>query len=457
MTSLTSAEPRRSDLLSGQRHLPLLTVPVPMELLGPALEIGLEGLRARSGIAWERPGAGSALFGFGVAAQVRGRRSSSLGEARLPLAELMRDSAAGAIDPEARPRAFGGGRFAPWGTRKDSRWDAFGGWEFTVPELLVAIAGDQVSASLTMRGGSGPPGGDIRRAVDRLLGEGPDAVPTPTTDTGHSDAPLESGEWQEIVARALQEIGEGRYRKVVLARALDISLTRARTGDILSALAERYPGCFVFKYERAGRAWLGASPELLASVKRGRVEAVCLAGSRPRGAEAVEDDRLANELLSSAKEREEHELVRAAIATGIEPFCVSFEHSATPAVVRMANIQHLRTPFAGTLKAGANVLDIAASLHPTPAVGGSPRAEALEAIDRLEGMDRGWYAGPIGWMDFAGDGEFAVGLRSGLVGPEGARIYAGAGIVAGSNPANEYAETETKLRPLLDSLASALR
>lgn len=456
MSSLTHAERRHHTDAQPRRPIaPLVSVPVPQYKVDELASCGRQLLRSRADIVWERPDSGMALYGFGVAQRIHGLRSSSLGEARPMLGELMRSAAIAEVSDASRPRAFGGGRFAPWGTHIDPRWETFGGWEFTVPALLLAFEGDRATGSLTLRQPALPTERDVACEVEQLFGEyegtgvmsGTALEPRP---------PAEPAVWTTKVSEAIGEIAAGRYQKVVLARSVDVPTPQLDTGRVLTALAERYPACFIYQYRRRESAWVGASPELLARVEGGRVRAVCLAGSRPRHEDPEIDDRLRDELMTSAKEREEHELVRAAIAAGIEPFCTDVEHPAIPSVVRMANIQHLKTPFEGTLRPGATLLDIAASLHPTPAVGGSPRPEALEAIDRIEGMDRGWYAGPIGWMDFAGEGEFAVGLRSGLLSPGSARIYAGAGIVAGSNPDHEYAETETKLRPLRESLAAGL-
>ena len=455
MSSLTHAERRPpAEAAARRQNAPLVSVPVPSTTIESVTGTGRHFLRSRADIVWERPDTGSALYGFGIAARVHGLRSSSLGEARAALGELMRAAAVSDVSHASRPRAFGGGRFAPWGTHVDPRWEPFGGWEFTVPALLIAFEGDTATASLTLRQPALPSDRDVACEVEQFFAAGEHAFDGSASAFEAGDAPLGAEGWQGIVAEGIREIAQGRYQKVVLARSVDVPTPGVDVGRVLSALAERYPACFIYQYRRGESAWVGASPELLARVEGGRVRAVCLAGSRPRGEDAATDDRLRDELLSSAKEREEHELVRAAIADGIEPFCTNVDHPAIPSVVRMANIQHLKTPFEGTLRPGATLLDIAASLHPTPAVGGSPRPEALEAIDRLERMDRGWYAGPIGWMDFAGEGEFAVGLRSGLLGPGSARIYAGAGIVAGSNPEHEFAETETKLRPLRESLAN---
>lgn len=453
MRGSTYAELRGPAEADIRRSAPLLTVPIPQQSLERLVEVGLPQLRARARVAWERPQLRSSLFGFGVAARVRGPRNSPIGDARAALEQALAGATDAGVAHAARPRAFGGGRFAPGGSHADRRWERFGGWEFTVPSLLVAFHDGQASGSLTLRADSAPSPDDVDCFVQETLErstDGPAAL-----DPGGQTEPASPEGWQQKVAAVLAEIAAGRYQKAVLARPVDVPLPGVDVGAVLSRLADRYPGCFIFKYRSRAGDWLGASPERLASLEDGVLRALCLAGSRPRGGDEAVDDRLRDELLSSPKEREEHELVRAAIASSIGPFCSTMAHPSEPAVVRMANIQHLSTPFEGKIRPGASLLDVVASLHPTPAVGGSPRREALEAIDRIEEMDRGWYAGPIGWVDFDGEGEFAVGLRSGLVGAESARLYAGAGIVAGSNPANEYAETETKLRPLRESLAGA--
>jgi isochorismate synthase len=200
----------------------------------------------------------------------------------------------------------------------------------------------------------------------------------------------------------------------------------------------------VFKFSVSGATWIGASPELLVSLENGVVRAAGLAGSAPAGA--------GERLLRDAKELAEHAFVVEALRESLEPLCDRLEAPGVPSVVNLANISHLFTPFLGRARAGVGVLDLAASVHPTPAVAGTPRDAALAAIDRLEGLDRGWYAGPIGWFDLARDGEFAVALRSGLVTDGRAALYAGAGIVAGSSPRDEADEIEVKLAAMRDAV-----
>ena len=178
---------------------------------------------------------------------------------------------------------------------------------------------------------------------------------------------------------------------------------------------------------------------------KGRVRALSLAGTSARGESIDEDDELGGALIASAKERSEHDLVVRATREALSSLCRDLSVPDSPRLLRMAGIQHLQTPIEGSAAPGVDLLDALLAMHPTPAVGGSPREPALEAIARLEGMDRGWYAGPIGWMDMNGEGAFAVALRSALLRDREALLYAGAGIVAGSDPDRELAEAELKL------------
>jgi isochorismate synthase len=331
----------------------------------------------------------------------------------------------------------------------DPAWDPFGGWAFVLPRLLLAITGETVEGSVTL---SLEPGMSQAVIDQRLAGDPPE---TPPAHIAPPSWPTESPgpDWCAAVSSAIDEIAEGRYQKVVLARTADVQRDDdIDEGMVLDRLAARYGGCYVFKIAQSGSAWLGATPELLCRVRGGTVSTVALAGSVPRGSDPESDDALAARLLSDAKERREHAFVVQALREGLAPFCSELDIPAEPEILRVANIQHLRTPINGRLHHSEDVLTVVAALHPSPAVGGSPRAEAVAAIDRLEGMDRGWYAGPIGRLGLDGDGEFAVGLRSGLIRGSTARFYAGAGIVQGSNPAREYAETETKFRPLREAV-----
>lgn len=261
-------------------------------------------------------------------------------------------------------------------------------------------------------------------------------------------------EWADAVRIATVRLRNGEAQKVVLAREV---LARGdgvvSAGMVVRGLRSAYPSCFSYLITGAdGTAFAGASPELLIRRSGGHAYAQPMAGSVARGATDDEDDRLASELQSSKKDELEHKVVSKFVVEALRPFAKTVRAN-DPEVVRFTNIQHLATSVTAELKdPPADALELAAMLHPTPAVGGWPREAAEVLIDDLEGMERGWYAGAVGWIDGRGDGEFAVALRCGLLWEDGARLYAGVGVMADSNPVQELEETELKFKALLTAL-----
>ncbi len=260
--------------------------------------------------------------------------------------------------------------------------------------------------------------------------------------------------WAAAVGSASARLRTGEAAKVVLAREV-----LARGDGVVSAamvarsLRAAYPSCFTYLITGAdGTAFAGASPELLVRRSGRRAFSQPMAGSVARGTTEAEDERLARELEDSAKDAVEHRIVSDFVVDALRPFAQSVA-ARPPEVVRFTNIQHLATSVSAELvDPPADVLQLAAALHPTPAVGGWPRAAADALIDELEGMERGWYAGAVGWIDSHGDGEFAVALRCGLLWEDGARLYAGVGVMPNSDPARELEETELKFKALLTAL-----
>jgi menaquinone-specific isochorismate synthase len=265
----------------------------------------------------------------------------------------------------------------------------------------------------------------------------------------------EEGGYRAAVARAVGMIAEGRFEKIVLARCRE--LTAAGTLHplkVLNALRQRFPDCYAFSFANGrGQSFIGASPERLLRVEQGTLLTEALAGSAPRGGTASEYAALGGALLVDDKELREHRHVVASIDRRLAPLGVPLVHADRPGLKRLANVQHLHTPVSAALPAGVRLLDVLARLHPTPAVGGSPRESACAHIRELEGFSRGLYGGPVGWVDHRGGGEFLVGIRSALIDGARARVYAGGGIVAGSDPDQEFAETELKFQALLEALA----
>ena len=256
-------------------------------------------------------------------------------------------------------------------------------------------------------------------------------------------------QWMEAVGRALKMIESGNLQKVVLARDVEVwSKTPFDAGLLLQRLHRDYPECFTFLV--AGL--VGASPELLLRQRDRTVESLALAGTAPRHTDPERDRQLAKGLLVSPKNLHEHALTAESVEEVLASVCSRLDRNTRPALQELANLRHLATSFWGTLAKPASCFDILDRLHPTAAVGGVPRRSALEAIRRLEGIDRAGYAGPVGWFDQAGGGEWAIALRCAQLKETGARLLAGAGIVAGSLPEEELAETRLKLRAMTGAL-----
>jgi len=260
--------------------------------------------------------------------------------------------------------------------------------------------------------------------------------------------------YESAVSRAVRRIGRGEFQKIVLARAKDVnSSLELNPLRMLNGLRQRFPDCTSFSVANGrGQSFIGASPELLLRVQGGVVHTEALAGSEGRGATAIEDASRGRRLLNSEKDLREQQIVLESIIRRLTPLGLELKYSARPLLKRLSNVQHLHTPVEARLPKGVRLLDMLGRLHPTPAVGGTPRELAVPLIEGLEAFPRGLYGGALGWIDSHGGGEFFVGLRSALVDGCRARMYAGAGIVAGSSPEREFAETELKFEAMQDAL-----
>ena len=264
-----------------------------------------------------------------------------------------------------------------------------------------------------------------------------------------SDGSLSAPRWEQAVAAAVARIKAGELRKVVLAR--DLQAVASADIDIralLSRLAGRFPGCYTF----ACAGLVGATPELLIRREERAVTSLVLAGTMARGGSEADDKALAAELLGSAKNAEEHRYSVESVRDLLAPLCAELNVDPEPYLLQMADYQHLATSVTGVLARDASALGLAASLHPTAAICGTPTDTALELIRELERMDRGRYSGPVGWVDARGNGEWGIALRCGEIDGRRARLFAGNGIVSGSQPGIELAETETKFRPMRRAL-----
>lgn len=340
-----------------------------------------------------------------------------------------------------------------------STWHGFGGGSLTVPAVSIACVDDQATLTVTVEVA---PGADAHAILARAQLSTALLVPRsadpadPFLSAPDVRSVLAASHFTEAVARATRRIADGEFQKVVLAREIDVRSSQPwDVPDVLDRLATRFPACFVFGIGRGDATMLGASPELLLRRDGQRVETVALAGSTRRSDDPSVDDHLAEQLFASRKDRKEHDYVVQRIRRTLAPKTLWVTAPEEPQVVTVANIHHLATPIRAQLDGRARLLDLVEAMHPTPAVGGEPSEMALRAIPELEGMDRGWYAAPLGWVDRAGDGEFFVGLRSGVIRGQDARLFAGVGLVADSDPASELAETEVKLGAMLGALRPA--
>jgi len=340
-----------------------------------------------------------------------------------------------------RPIAVGGFAYRP---NRDPAgpWSGFPGLLLRVPELAVTRVRGRTYATA------------VSADAEALLELKATGLRAPAARKLAVTAVRNPVAWTAAVESAAMRLRAGEAAKVVLAREV-----LARGDGVVSAamvarsLRAAYPSCFTYLITGAdGTAFAGASPELLVRRSGGRAFAQPMAGSVARGATDAEDERLAWQLEDSAKDAVEHRIVSEFVIDAFRPFSQSVAARA-PEVVRFTNIQHLATSVAAELSVPpADVLQLAAVLHPTPAVGGWPRDAADVLIDQLEEMERGWYAGAVGWIDANGDGEFAVALRCGLLWEDGARLYAGVGVMPDSDPARELEETELKFKALLTAL-----
>jgi salicylate biosynthesis isochorismate synthase/menaquinone-specific isochorismate synthase len=356
------------------------------------------------------------------------------------------------------PVAAGGFAFAPDGGGAPE-WAGFASASLVVPEVALVRRDGAVSATLMTLAQPDDVPDELAARLERRLGELrtaplPLADPEPAGRTRVVSA-MPPEHYVGAVTRAVERIAAGELEKVVLAREVQVHAPRDHDpAAILGVLREAFAECHVFCAGRGDATLVGATPELLVRREGQRASTVALAGSTRRSADPAVDDHLGEQLLRSPKDREEQAIVARRIERTLRDRSVWVTAAPEPVVVRMANIQHLATPIRAQLAEPVGAVDLAGLLHPTPAVGGEPFEPAAALIPALEGLDRGWYAGPLGWTDAAEDGEFSVTLRCALLRGRVARCYAGVGVVRDSDPEAELAETEVKLQALLPLLAA---
>ncbi|GAC1380817.1 MAG: chorismate-binding protein [Marmoricola sp.] len=411
-----------------------MTAPIP-RLVARTIEIDdpgplLDLLTEESPMTWIRRGEG--FVTMGIAATFTSQGKSRFDDASSWWHEVVRVAAV--ADEVGVPGsgliALGSFAFA----------DSPGDSAMVVPSVVVGRRGDRCWLTTIGETSSTPPTLE------------PQAAPPAPTDLSYADGALSGADWEGVVWEAVLQLNAGELDKVVLAR--DLIATAAEPIDVrwpLRRLGSTYDMCWTFHVD----GLFGATPELLVRREKGLVTSRVLAGTIRRTGDDEHDLQLAATLARSSKDLEEHEYAVRSVADALAPYCSSMNVPEAPFVLHLPNVMHLATDVAGVaLDGGASVLDLAAALHPSAAVGGTPTKVALELIAEIEGMDRGRYAGPVGWVNAHGDGEFGIALRSGQLDGSQVRLFAGCGIVAGSDPEAELAESQAKFVPVRDALGS---
>jgi menaquinone-specific isochorismate synthase len=410
--------------------VPLVVRTLPLADPGPLLAL----LPRTAPLAWVRRGEG--IVGWGSVARIELTGPQPFATADRAWTELAEHALVRDVVglPGTGLVAFGSFSFSPASPA---------GSVLVVPEVVVGHRRGRWWLTTVSLGGLPPP--PALPEVEPVCSPG---------EVSFADGALGATQWESAVADAIEEIGASRVEKVVLARDME-----ARTEQEidprwpLRRLAERYPGCWTFSVD----GLIGATPELLVRREKGLVTSRVLAGTIRRTGDDARDLGLAASLARSSKDLEEHEYAVRSVAEALAPHCTSTNVPESPFVLHLANVMHLATDVTGVLADASSSLALAEALHPSAAVCGTPTAAAAALIDALEGMDRDRYAGPVGWIDAEGDGEWGIALRSGRLDPDdphSIRLFAGCGIVAGSDPEAELAESVAKLVPMRDALST---
>jgi isochorismate synthase len=447
-------------LARGRPTLVSATLPVrPMDSLALFRAARASGVEAAL---WSQPSEGFALVGLGSAWSVRAtgsERFASVDAAWSQLcSDVVRRSESLAAQRGRGPILMGGLGFGDEAAT-DPIWTGFEAAIFTLPSFLVTTTDAGTWLSVHHVVSAGEEAAMVTRALATEW-DGLASAAAAGSPDGVGPAGLrvvvrhpEAGVWRDAVARLAGAVGRGRIDKAVLARSVELAaLDPIDVSAVFARLRHSAPESTIFAFSRAGRTFLGATPERLLRLEGREFRTMAMAGSAPRTGDTNRDAQLAAELVGSDKEHEEHGVVVAMLRETLAPLAERFEVASAPRVQALRHVQHLVTPIEGSLSEPTRLLDLAARLHPTPAVGGTPREVALELAAEEESLQRGWYAGPVGWVDMEGDGDLVVALRSGIVDGARATLFAGCGIMADSDPEREWEESETKLQALRGAL-----
>jgi menaquinone-specific isochorismate synthase len=349
--------------------------------------------------------------------------------------------------------AMGGMAFDPL-KEKTGLWGNFPDQEMVIPEFVLTKSenGCYLTCNVKVNGN------DHGQQLATLLKHREEALLSGTESFDPIPSVLSKKEiapdlWKKSVSAATEAIQRGEAKKIVLARELRLTFSAtADIGSIIMKLRATQPNSYVFAADQGEDCFVGATPERLVKLDEGKLLSTCLAGTAPRGKNKQEDDAIGKALLEDPKNRHEHDFVVQMIKEAIEPYAKNLLLPNEPVLYKLKNLQHLYTPVTADLNSSQGIFPIVEKLHPTPALGGTPKETSLRFIREHELLDRGWYGAPVGWLDGQNNGEFAVAIRSGLIQGDRASLFAGCGVVADSVPEEEYIETKIKFMPMLHAM-----
>jgi isochorismate synthase len=419
---------------------------------------------------WARPADNFVLVGVGAALTLRGTGATRFEQVAVAWRDLIQNFQSNSELQKwgVGPMLMGGFAFDPLQQPKHPQWQAFGDGTMILPQFQLA----QLEGQTFLTCNYVLPTNYANLSTDEqqlLLEEYAEnslrlklalSKPVKLTEQEAPTPPklediLPTNVWQQIVQKATRTIKTGQFEKTVLAREVVAHFEHSLELElILQRLQNKFPAATIFAMSQREQCFLGATPERLVQLNKGWVITAALAGSAPRHANPVEDARIGQTLLHSAKNLGEHAIVAKTITAQLEPICDPLNVPAAPQLLQLANVQHLYTPIEGRLRGEAGLLELVNTLHPTPALGGYPRQEALEFIRQNEQLDRGWYAAPVGWLNTRNEGEFVGAIRSALVSAKEAHLFAGCGIVSDSDPTSEYQESKVKLKAVASAICA---
>ncbi|RPF50284.1 isochorismate synthase [Aquisalibacillus elongatus] len=331
------------------------------------------------------------------------------------------------------------------------KWSSFEPGLMVLPEMMLSVFNENsyMTYNVTVSQNT-----DLDQLVNRLKNweQGVSSAAENKTDLVSTNS-LDYRNWNQLIEQAVASIKSGELGKVVLARELEATFEQViPINSVLERMVNQQKDSFIYVFDQGEEVFVSATPERLVRVDGDELLSTCLAGTISRGETLEEDEALASSLLNDEKNRNEHQYVVNMIKEAVEPLTDSVDIPEKPVIYPLRALQHLYTPVTAKLKHSNSIFDLIKKLHPTPALGGEPRNEAMRFIKHYEPFERGWYAAPIGWVDHQGNGEFAVAIRSALVQKDQATLFAGCGIVEESDPQEEYEETKLKFTPMLEAL-----